>query len=293
MKRTASQAALPPLIDIDTATQTAETELNENYHLPRFAVPVHVQLLIWGRLIRNMQVLDLLDLAAFPNWATEGVRRLLDNDLLWKDFWVRDFWQIIGTGIPQKIPDFLEQNNEAFKEREKKGGSPLTKEETHFVQLPWKRYYIWTYFCLRTFSKMAVDDANKWMEDYHNKERGDRPPGVTIEYREYRVEDRSFEGLQRRLYGYFIEREWEQVKEETGGSLMVRMMNNFVRDRDLNKRQVLPHYPESAFWTYYGDLESKGTPRAILAAQYIIESGWDKKDLWWSRLWGIKNTHRP
>lgn len=67
MKRTASQTDLDTLDTLKTATQTAETELNENYHLPRFAVPVHVQLLIWGHLIRNMQVLDLLDLAAFPN----------------------------------------------------------------------------------------------------------------------------------------------------------------------------------------------------------------------------------
>lgn len=296
MKRTASQALLPPLMNIDTATKKAETELNENYHLTFSDVPVEIQLLIWGPLIRNMQVLDLLDLAAFPNWATEGVRQLLDNNLLWKEFWVRDFWQLIGTGIPQKIPEFLEQNNKAFEEREKNGGSPLTKDETHFVQLPWKRYYIWTYFCLRTFSKMAVHDANEMMKDYRNKGgRGNHPPGVTIEYREYRVEDRSFECLQRRLYDYFTKRTWEQVKEETGGSLMSQMMDHFVRKNDDKNQPVLPHYSHNAgaFWDDYKPQSRRnGTPFVIVAAQYIIESGWVKRHvLHWRDLWGKKNAN--
>lgn len=284
MKRTLSEATIK-----------AETELNETYHLkidPRIAIPAHIQLLIWGPLIRNMQVLDLLDLAAFPNWATEGVRRLLDNDLLWKEFWVRDFWQLIGTGIPQKIPEFLEQNNKAFKEREKNGGSPLTEDETHFVQLPWKRYYIWTYFCLRTFSKMAVHDANKMMKDYHQQIRDPLPPGVTIEYREYRVEDRSFKGLQHRLYEYSIERKWEQDKKETGGSLMIQIMGHFVRKNEHNNQPVLPHYPQPAFWDEY-KMQSRlnGTPFVIVAAQYIIESGWVKRDvLNWRDLWRKKNA---
>lgn len=298
MKHTASRALLPQLIDIDTATKKAETELNENYHLTFSDVPVEIQLLIWGPLIRNMQVLDLLDLAAFPNWATEGVRQILDSDLLWKEFWVRDFWQIIGEGIPQKIPEFLEQNNEAFKEREKKGGSPLTKDETHFVNLPWKRYYIWTYFCLRTFSKMAVHDANRWMRDYRddrNQVRREHPPGVTVEYREYQVKERSFDCLQRRLYDYFIKRTWEQVKEETGGSLMSQMMDHFVRKNDDKNQPVLPHYShnDGAFWDDYKPQSRRnGTPFVIVAAQYIIESGWVKRDvLDWRDLWGKKNAN--
>lgn len=53
----------------DAVTKADKKRRNVAPYIPKSGLPKELQILIWGPLVREMNVLDLLDLAWTPSWG--------------------------------------------------------------------------------------------------------------------------------------------------------------------------------------------------------------------------------
>ena len=160
-------------LSIEDATNAADRQRQHFVpYVPKSGLPIEMQLTIWAPIVKEMNVLDLLDLSWTPSWGVEGVRVLLNQDDMWTFFWDRDFRKTgLCKDIPMRIPEFLLEDDG---ER-----GPIDAGDQVFINLPWRRYYIWTHYSLRSLSRVIVSRVNKDVFDFHDAHlRGSVNPSI-------------------------------------------------------------------------------------------------------------------
>lgn len=249
----------PSLLSIEDAIITANQKRQDigiREEEEAIDLPLELQVAIWSSVVAEMNVLDLLTIAWTPSWGVEGVRKILKGDEMWFFFWYRDFHKTgYCRGIPLTIPKFITKENRKDPDFE------------HFP--PWKRYWIWTYYSLRTLSKIVLGSINQkalyWKKQYErdNLETGKLPPGVSMNFSVFRVQNRHCVNLDNAKMG--LNQSWS-VSRWTIGELISEALESAYSRKESELRVASAEFwePENS-WSL-----------PVYMARFIIEMGFEK-----------------
>jgi hypothetical protein len=112
-------------------------------------LPMEIQTVIWLPILKEMLVLDAMSIAKYQ-W---GVEALLRDDSLWRYWWKRDFPHLYAI-TEDMIPPFIMHDITSFP-------SNVMPEDKIYVNMPWRRYYMWTMVIMRAGIRMVAAIMNK------------------------------------------------------------------------------------------------------------------------------------
>lgn len=246
------------LLSVEEAVVVARRQLRGVPILGPSMLPLELQMQIWTPIAKEMNVLDLLNLAWVPSWGIEGIRRILKRDQLWMFFWDRDF---LETGymldIPLRIPEFL---------ADPRIMGPVSHEDEIAAKTPWRSYYLWTHFALRTLTKIVADRVYQDARSFKNR-GGSIPLGTDLILSRYRVKSRTFADLE-------LERVSPENRERRESNMTIFELIWASVDKQLET--TLPFssiwLADQGFWGDYDTPESQWS-LPVVAARYIITMG--------------------
>lgn len=263
-------------------------------------IPLEIQMQIWTPLVKEMNALDLMDISKIPSWSLEGVRKILSYDDTWMFLWDRDF-RANGTGlcdkVPLRIPEFLTTENG--------DRGRINPGDEVFLRNPWRRYWIWTYFSLRTLSKSVAYRVN--MQVLENKMRYDTgeavqgleagfplPLGLSISFNTFSVAPKTTSAIQIKPL------DSDQDPKPSGMNILDFMSHSLDDDLPYDVPEGGTWVASSLFWEDESDWNFP-----ILVGRYLISMGIQNLDVnppipFWARkyilswlIWCIMESDIP